>query len=214
MFKFLSISALLLITTVAGYAAEVSVSPGEGLKRMLAGNERYTKDKLEHPNRDLTRRESLVSKQTPFAVVIGCSDSRVTPEIVFDQGVGDLFVVRVAGNVMDPVELASVMYAIDYLHASLVFVLGHEGCGAVKAVLAHQTEDIQPIAKRVEASIAEFAKTKSPSLEEAVKANVKGVIAELKKDESLVKMLSEKKLGIVGGYYNLGSGKVELCCEL
>ena len=93
-------------------------TPAEALSRLVDGNTRYQKDALIHPNRTPERRESLTAHQEPFAIIVGCADSRVSPELVFDQGVGDLFVVRVAGNVIGPLELDSIDYAAIYLHAS------------------------------------------------------------------------------------------------
>ena len=190
------------------------MTPKAAFDALMKGNDRYVADKLEHPNRSGDRRESLKSKQEPFAIIIGCSDSRVSPEIVFDQGIGDLFVVRVAGNVIGPIELASIRYAAEYLHSSLIFVMGHENCGAVKATLQHQTADIEPVAEKIEAALKANKIAFAPNyLEKAIKANVKWIIQELRKEKSLEKLIREKKLDIAGGYYQLESGKVELCCE-
>lgn len=193
-------------------SAEYSISPKEALKRLMDGNGNYTKDKLEHPNRNQDRRDEVASNHTPFAVIVGCSDSRVSPEIIFDQGIGDLFIVRVAGNVAGDIEVSSVEYATDYLGASLVMVLGHENCGAVKAVLSHNAKSIQPIAKRIEVALKQHGKPGNNELETATKANVMNVVEELKKVPSLARLIDAKKLEIVGGYYHLGTGKVELCC--
>jgi len=195
--------------------AAASPTPEEAVKQLLDGNERYFRDMLEHPNRSNERREAVSNKQTPFAVIVGCSDSRVSPEIVFDQGIGDLFVVRVAGNVVGPIEIASIEYSSAYLGSSLVFVLGHEKCGAVMAVLNHQTKDIEPIAEKIEAAIkADSPRPAGNELENAIKANIRAVVKELRQNEILAKLIAQKKIGIVGGYYNLESGKVELCCNL
>ncbi len=190
------------------------MTPKAAFDNLITGNQRYVADRLEHPNRSGDRRESLKSKQEPFAIIVGCSDSRVSPEIVFDQGIGDLFVVRIAGNVVGPIELASIRYAAEYLHSSLIFVLGHENCGAVKATLQHQTGDIEPVAEHIEAALKAGKIAFAPSsLESAIKANVRWVIQELRQEKALAKLMEEKKLEVVGGYYHLESGKVELCCE-
>lgn len=191
------------------------MSPKKAFQQLMSGNARYTADKLEHPNRTIERRKSITAKQEPFAIIVGCSDSRVSPEIIFDQGIGDLFIVRVAGNVVGPIELASIEYAVEDLHSSLVFVLGHENCGAVNAVINHQTKDIESIAEKIETALRnnKIIFSKNP-LENAVKANVRWVIQELKKNELIEKFIKEKKIEVVGGYYHLTSGKVELCCEL
>ena len=143
-----------------------------GLKRLMDGNKRYTSDLLEHPNRTPERRESIACKQEPFAIIIGCSDSRVSPEIIFDQGIGDLFVVRVAGNVVGPLELDSIDYAALYLHSSVLLVLGHERCGAVNAVIQGATQDIQAISALIQPAVKEEKKKNPPHLLEAcIKTN-------------------------------------------
>lgn len=104
--------------------------------RMLAGNRRFSQGVAEHPWQDRETRASLIDQQNPDAVVLSCSDSRVPPEIIFDEGLGDLFTVRTAGQMLDEAVLASMEYAISHLHVSLLVVLGHEGCGAVKSAVS------------------------------------------------------------------------------
>lgn len=190
------------------------VLPAEAFKRLMSGNERYVNDKLLHPNRTSVRREAVSSSQAPFAIILGCSDSRVAPEIIFDQGIGDLFVVRVAGNVVGPIELASIEFSAIYLDSAIIFVMGHENCGAVKAVLANQTKDIEPIAAKIKAALEDRETLAENPLENAIKANVRGVVKQLRANEVLAKLIAEKRLQIVGGYYQLTTGKVEICCEL
>ncbi|MGE5195836.1 MAG: carbonic anhydrase, partial [Anaerolineae bacterium] len=105
------------------------------LKTLIEGNERYVNDTPLCEDQFKQKRETMISKQRPLAAIVGCSDSRVPPEIVFDQSLGDLFVVRVAGNVVGPIEMDSIEFSADKLHTPLIVVLGHEGCAAVKAVL-------------------------------------------------------------------------------
>lgn len=188
-------------------------TPKEALQVLMTGNERYAKDALTHPNRSQARREALTDTQNPFATVIGCSDSRVSPTLIFDQGVGDIFEVRIAGNVVGPVAIASAEYSVKYLGSSLILVLGHENCGAVKAVLAGQTQDIEPIAEKIQAALKDAKKFSDNPLENAIKANINGAIRQLKEIPLFAKLIAEKKLEIVGGYYQLESGKVEICCE-
>ena len=116
---------LFLLLSISGICDQ-KITSQEAIERLKAGNERYVEDELEHPHRDSDRREALTSKQNPFAIIVGCSDSRVSPEILFDQGVGDLFVVRVAGNVIGPLELDSIDYAALYLGSVCILVMGHE----------------------------------------------------------------------------------------
>lgn len=120
----------------AAHAPEVpSVPPEEALARLMAGNERYVAGRSGHPNLTMARRTEVASGQRPFAAVLACADSRVAPELIFDQGLGDLFTVRVAGNVVDDAVLASLEYSVIHLGSTLIMVLGHERCGAVKATV-------------------------------------------------------------------------------
>lgn len=198
-----------LLFSSALFAQNVS-TPGEGYKLLIDGNERYVSGKLLHPNRDEERRTQTATVQKPFGTILGCSDSRVPPEILFDQGVGDLFIVRVAGNVIDPVVLASIEYSVVHLGAKIVLVLGHENCGAVTAVLEGKTKDIEPIANLIAPAIAE-AKTQSGSLlENAIKDNVENVVWQLQAVPVLADLIKQKKFAVVGGYYDLTSGKVKV----
>jgi carbonic anhydrase len=177
------------------------------LERLIEGNKRYASDKLEHPNRGYDRRESLSAKQEPFAIIVGCSDSRVSPEIVFDQGIGDLFVVRNAGSVIGPISMDSVEYAVIYLHAKVIVVLGHEGCGAVTAVMQNNTKDIETVAMMIEPAISAIRHTNN--LKDAIIANVKNSMAILNASPVLSRAVKNGTLEIVGGYYNLNSGIVD-----
>lgn len=116
-------------------AAAPAVPPEEALQRLMAGNTRYVQGFVAHPNADAARRVEVAKGQHPFAVILTCADSRVPPEIIFDQGLGDLFVIRVAGNVVDDAVIASIEYAVMHLGVSLVMALGHERCGAVTAAM-------------------------------------------------------------------------------
>lgn len=183
----------------------------EALTRLMKGNDRYVHDALEHPNRTPERREAVVSKQEPFAVIVGCADSRVSPEIIFDQGVGDLFVVRVAGNVIGPLELDSIDYSVLYLHSSIVLVLGHENCGAVQAVINDTTKDIDSVAALIKpAVIEEKAKHPDNLTEASIKANAIHMRDYLLQSPVIKKMIAEKKVEVHAAYYNLQTGAVEI----
>src|SRR5262249_21918335 len=118
--------------------AEDRVTSAQALERLKAGNDRFSDDKTGERKIGKDRREELAKGQHPFAVILTCADSRVAPELVFDTGLGDLFVLRVAGNVTDPAVIGSIEYAVEHLHAPLIVVMGHEACGAVKAALGGQ----------------------------------------------------------------------------
>jgi len=202
-------------TTTTAVDANKTLTPAQiALKRLLDGNKLYVKEMLEHPNRSQERRVEVSDSHTPFAVIVGCSDSRASPIIIFDQGIGDLFEVRVAGNVVGPIEIASVDYAVDHLKASLIFVLGHGNCGAVKAVLDKQTKGIEPIAVKIQSAIKDGGSYAANPLENAIKANVHATVKQLRDSEVIAKLIKDKKVQVVGGYYDLNTGEVELCCDL
>jgi carbonic anhydrase len=185
-------------------------SPKVALQTLIEGNKRYMANQSTHPNRAVERRQETADLQEPFAVILGCADSRVSPEIIFDLGIGDLFVVRVAGNVMGAITLESIGFSVAYLHSTLIMVLGHESCGAVSAVLRGETKEIENIAALIQPAIDESKTQEGDRLENAVKDNVKNVVYQLSKTPLLSKFLSEKKIEIVGGYYNFHTGEVEV----
>lgn len=190
---------------------QAAMSPEVALKRLFEGNDRYVRDALEHPNRSQDRREAIVAKQSPFAIILGCADSRVSPEIIFDQGVGDLFVVRIAGNVIGPLELDSIEYAASYLNSVVVVVLGHENCGAVDAVIQGNTKEIEAVAQLIEPAVREARHSSSENLwTRAVKINALRMKKFLLDSPVLAKFVKEKKIEIHAAYYNLQTGRVEL----
>ena len=182
----------------------------EALARLLEGNERYASGTAEGPGRDEHRRTEQADGQTPFAVILGCADSRVPPEIVFDQGIGDLFDVRVAGNTAaDDVTLGSLEFAVAVLRVPLLVVLGHETCGAVKAavdsvvertgVYGHLVHLVRPIVPAVEAA---QATQPGDLVDAAVKENVRRQVAALAQTFPIAT--------VVGAQYGLHSGRVEI----
>ncbi len=194
-----------------------AIAPAEALKRLMDGNARYAANT---PNeRDFSSgRAARVQVQYPFAAILSCADSRVAPEFAFDQGPGDLFVVRVAGNVVNTELLASLEYGVHFLGVPLIMVLGHSGCGAVdaaikvlkaKAVLpGHLPELITAIKPAV--IVAE--KTQSGNLlDNSIAENVRRQVARLKHSPPVVeKLYAGKKIDIVGGVYDLATGKISL----
>jgi len=184
-------------------------TPDEALKRLMDGNTRFVKEQLIHPNRDHEARINTLHSQHPFAIIMGCSDSRVPAELVFDEGIGDLFVVRVAGNVIDQVALESLEFGALVLGANLIVVMGHESCGAVKAVFDGNTKDIPAIAKLIQPSV-DVVKNKGGSLKDAIQKNAQNMASQLMANPILAKLIKDGKLRVVPAYYNLLSGKVEL----
>lgn len=180
------------------------------LERLIQGNERYVNSKTVCHEDWTAKRAALVESQKPFAVIVACSDSRVPPEIVFDQSLGDLFIVRVAGNVVDDFAMGSVEYGVSVLGANLVVVLGHSNCGAVDAALKGLKFDnhIQEVLNEIRPAVKKFQG--GTELEQAIKANVKSVVAMLKSSKQVLAELVEKgNLSLIGGYYDLATGKVE-----
>ena len=181
------------------------------LERLIKGNERYVNNKSAHPNRSEERRKKIASKQSPYAIIVGCSDSRVSPEIIFDEGLGDLFIVRIAGNVIGPIELDSIEYSALHLNPSIILVLGHENCGAVDAVMENKTANIEMIAKLIEpaAKQARESKTDNP-LELAIKTNALNMKDFLERSPNIEKLIKKNKIHINAAYYNLKTGFVEI----
>lgn len=190
------------------------MTPKKALQNLLDGNARYIEDHLLHPSHT-ERREAVSSRQEPYAIILGCSDSRVPPEIIFDQGVGDLFVVRVAGNVVGPVALNSIEYATKYLHSSLIFVLSHERCGAVTAVFEGDTTDIEAISSLIDPVIQECKKdckhtSSEDLLDLCIRSNATNVAKNIRSSPLIARYIQEQKIDVVAGYYDLYTGKVEI----
>ncbi len=221
------------------HADQPIVPPAEAMSRLKEGNGRYTSGNRQHPHESseerayvaansyenagmiflgmtaaeaAKRRAELTKSQHPFAIIVSCSDSRVPPELVFDQGLGDLFVLRVAGNVIDDHSLGSIEYAVDHLAVRLIVVLGHQRCGAVKAAKetiaakgkapAHIQSLVMAIQPAVEATV-------NGDLEATVKANVKDVVQALRSSTPILKpKVDSGELKVLGAYYSLDTGSV------
>jgi carbonic anhydrase len=179
-----------------------ALTPQESLIELREGNRRYLHHSLLCPQEKL---QQIMSKQTPFAVILSCSDSRVIPEVIFDQSVGSLFVIRVAGNVAAEVEFETIDYGVLNLKASLIVVLGHENCGAVTAVLAGQTQGIPKIATL----IAQALGKEKGTLAQAIKANIDYTVKHLKGRLEFLDVLAANRLKIIGAYYHFGTGKID-----
>jgi carbonic anhydrase len=208
--------AIVLSGLSGSFAAEPSkVSPEEALKRLTEGNARFVSGHLNHagPEQIAEARGAGSEGQSPFAVIVGCSDSRVGPEIVFDQGIGDLFVVRTAGEVVDSVALGSVEYAVEHLGSSLILVLGHERCGAVAAAVAGAKEPghIPAVLEAIEPALIQTKGMSGDPVENAVRAQALDVAKQLQSAEPiLAKRVQSGTLKIVAARYDLSTGKVEL----
>lgn len=174
------------------------------LERLVDGNRRHAQGSHLHPHCDAHRRTGLASGQRPWAAILGCSDSRVPPEIVFDQGLGDLFVVRTAGHVVDDVALASLGYAIERLGVPLLVVLGHTGCGAVHAALGWRPEDGDNcLCAAIRPAIEQARLCGGDLCDQATRAHIQRVADYLR-----CAFLSDH-IAVVGAVYDLASGRVE-----
>ena len=192
------------------------LTPEQALAQLLAGNKRYVSSQLKHPHQDLNRRHDLEKSQHPFACILSCSDSRVAPEIVFDEGLGDLFVVRVAGNIVDSAVTGSIEYAVEHLGTPIVLVMGHERCGAVQATIegGEPKTHIQSLAEAIAPAVASAKRMKGDLVANAVRANVQLVVKQLKGSKPILsEQAGQGKIKIVGAVYELASGKVTLLSD-
>lgn len=191
----------------------VEINPAKDpLERLIQGNQRYMASTTVCHQDWSVKRAALIENQKPFAIIVACSDSRVPPEIIFDQSLGDLFVIRLAGNVVDDFAIGSIEYGINVLGANLVLVLGHANCGAVNAALKGMKFDnhIEEVVKAIQPVVAITQGEGEDLLEKAIRANVRIVKEKLENSQpSLVKLVKKGTLQIVGGYYDLESGKVD-----
>lgn len=212
----------------AGHGAEhghgdlKTVPPDEAIKLLRAGNQRYTTMKRKaDPGVGPKERAHLTKGQWPYASIVCCSDSRTPPEIIFDEGLGKLFVVRVAGNLIDAALLGSLEYISLHSTSRMIMVMGHESCGAVGAAVkaaenpgaAAETPGIGDIASRLMPAVMEAKKTGKTGkdlVEEAAKINVRMVVKQIGQESAALGEMEKKgELKIIGGYYALGSGKVD-----
>lgn len=201
-------------TLVAGtilFAAEHarSVSPDDALAMLQAGNEHFATTKVSEGKPEAARRAETAQSQHPFAVVLGCADSRTSPELVFDQDIGDLFVIRTAGNLVDEHTLGSIEYAVEHLGVRLIVVLGHERCGAVEAALAHDTApgNINSLVRDIQPAVRATKGKAGDPLDLTVKENAKQVAARIRSEAKLGELA--KSVRVVVGVYDLDTGKVE-----
>jgi carbonic anhydrase len=215
------------------------VSPAEAILRLKEGNGRFTAGNPQHPHESVDerkymaansyenagvlslgmtseqaakRRAELAKSQHPFAIILSCSDSRVPPELVFDEGLGDLFIVRVAGNVLNDEGLGSIEYAVDILGARLIVVLGHQSCGAVDAAMktvAARGKTPGHIQSLITAIKPVVDSTPEGDLDTMIKANVKHVVDALRSSAPILKArVDSGDIQVIGGYYTLDSGAV------
>ena len=220
-FAFQAATTLAEEPNVAGDQS-VDLTADEALNLLIEGNRRFADCNSQHPHESKTWRQQLEEGQHPVAVVVGCADSRVTPELIFDRGLGDLFVVRVAGNIVDTDVVASVEYAVDHLETHLIVVLGHTGCGAVTAAVDHLAEsnrepdEVVSLLYRIEPALDGIPSdmNRDDQIKAAVRNNVELATQRLSHVPDLMKSLKREKVAIVGAVYDMHSGQVETISKI
>jgi carbonic anhydrase len=198
-----------VLDTAPAIAAD-NLTPDRAIEELFAGNQRFATQKTKQPNRGVFRLKEVAEGQTPFAAVLGCADSRVPAEIVFDRGLGDLFVVRVAGNIATPEEIGSLEYGTLVLGAKVILVLGHERCGAVKAAIDNKPVPgkIGSILTQIKPAVSSTKNATGDKLKAATISNVRNQIAILKSSTVIAELIKSSKVKVIGGFYDLDTGIV------
>jgi len=194
-----------------------NTTPLTAWKALKEGNDRFVAGQPAHPSQSIADRARLAHSQKPTAVLFGCADSRVAAEIIFDQGLGDMFVVRTAGHVIDPAVLGSIEYAVTVLNVPLIVVLGHDSCGAVRATLAALDDGVMPggyvrdIVERITPSVLQGRHAGLTRVDEFETRHVNDTITQLRvRSSAIASGLAEGTLAIVGLTYHLADGRVVL----
>lgn len=193
------------------------ITPDEALERLKAGNRAFLNNDVEPPPVDRATRLKLAAGQAPFAAYVSCSDSRVAPELLFGRGLGELFIVRNAGNTLDTAAMGSLEFAVSVLNVPLIVVMGHEACGAVQAAVsvvrgeAHFAGNIGRMIEPIIPAVLESRNGEDINLNEAVKQNVRRIVRKLREESApvLLEPQAEGRLKVVGAYYGLSSGRVD-----
>ena len=194
-------------------AGEEHPTPEVALQRLLDGNARYASGHAVHPNQTVARRVEVARGQTPFAAIVTCSDSRVAPEFYLDQGIGDLFVVRDAGNVINDHVIGSLEYAVEHLHVSLILVIGHEKCGAVSAAVAGGRPEgrIASIVDSIRPAVQETRHQAGDKVDNAIRTHARrGAVALASYGPILAPAVRSGEVKIFAARYDLASGRIEL----
>lgn len=211
--KAILIAGLALASLSAQEHKTAGITPEQALARLVEGNKRYTSSHLSHPHESAEWRHSLSKEQHPYATILACADSRVPPELLFDAGLGDLFVVRVAGNIASDAVLGSIEYAAEHLGTSLILVMGHESCGAVQAAIGggEPKTHIERLTRAIDPAVARARKEKGDLIANAVRLNVELVVEQLRTSKPILADLAVKgKIKVAGAVYDLDSGVVKL----
>ncbi len=205
-----------MATNVSASRNKSAVTADQSVQKLLEGNARFVSGKAIHPDQSAERMAEVVSSQHPFAVILSCSDSRIPPEIIFDQGIGDIFVVRTAGQVIDNVALGSIEYAVEHLNVPIIVVLGHDSCGAVNATvqggkpeghIGSLVEAIKPAVDEARDKI----KSQDQLLNISIDNNTKNIVKSINSSKPILsEYIKDGKLKVIGARYHLDSGRVDL----
>ena len=200
-----------LVYPSTAHQMEDGVTANSALAELKRGNARHVRHQYRHPHETAQRQRQLISAQHPHVEILSCSDSRVPPEIIFDEGLGDLFVVRVAGNVATDAELASLEYGAGHLHIPLLVVLGHENCGAVTAAVngGEPEGHIETLIHLLQPAVQRSKQLSGDTVANAVRINVEMVVQQLRASTpTLSDLVAHGKLNVVGAVYSLKTGRV------
>jgi carbonic anhydrase len=188
------------------------LDPDTALQRLLAGNQRFVQQRLQHPHQAQSRLQEVAQAQHPFATILSCADSRVPAEILFDQGIGDLFDVRIAGNIATPAAIGSIEYAVALLGTPVLMVVGHERCGAVTAAVQQNDlpGNMNQFVKAILPAVERSKTIVGDAVDNAVIANVAYQIEQLQRSPLLTERMRSGQLKLVGARYDLDTGSVKL----
>jgi carbonic anhydrase len=192
--------------------AKDDLTPAQALQELMAGNQRFINGRRQNPRQDIARLIEVAKTQKPFAAILGCADSRVPSEIVFDQGFGDLFVCRLAGNIATEGVIGSLEFAVLSLGAKVIMVMGHKRCGAVDATIkgAQVPGQIASLLEAIKPAIKSPQNPTAEQIEDATKANVLYQVGRVRTSSVISQLIQEGKVEVVGGYYDLDNGKISL----
>lgn len=195
----------------AAPAASSNLSADDALRKLVVGNQRYISATQSHPDQTIERRMDIASSQKPFAIIVSCSDSRVPPEVVFDQGLGDLFVIRTAGQVVGDLEIGSIEYAVEHVGVNLILVLGHERCGAVKATVegGEAPGSIGSICKLIQPAVDKAKFQGGDVVDAAVRINVGNVADRIGMSPIVREAVQSGRVKLMRAYYDLDDGTVK-----
>jgi carbonic anhydrase len=212
------VSFIIFAAVLAAYGGGEAVPVQKGdpqstqaLRELVKGNRRYANDRCTHPHQGQSRRAELAREQHPLAAVVSCSDSRVPPELIFDEGLGDLFTIRVAGNILDDAVIGSLEYAVEHLHVPLIVVMGHERCGAVEAAIkgGNPHNHIQPVLRAIQPAVKKARALEGDLSSNASRLNVLMAVEKLRNSKPvLAELVNSGQVRVIGAVYDLDTGVV------